>query len=129
MPSLNRVEIIGHLGRDPEVKTTPSNITVTSFSVATTESWKDKTTGEKQEKTEWHKIIAWRGLGEVCGKILKKGSLVYIDGKMQTRSYEGKDGGKRYVTEIVANQMQKLNKDGSQSETGGDGEGGDGIPF
>lgn len=104
--SLNKVQLIGNLGKDPELKYTPSSVAVASFSVATMEEWKDAD-GNKQEKTEWHNIVAWRKLAEICGEYLKKGKKVYIEGKLQTRSYE-KDGVKRYVTEIVADQVLML---------------------
>lgn len=100
MSSLNRVTLIGNLGKDPEMRATASGDAVCNFSVATTEKWKDKA-GDTQERTEWHKVTAWRQLAEVCGKFLGKGSKVYVEGKLQTREYE-KDGIKRYSTEIVA---------------------------
>ena len=102
---LNKVQLIGNLGRDPEMKYTPSGIAVTNFSVATTERWaKD---GQKNEKTEWHKIIAFGRLAEICGEYLVKGKQVYVEGKLQTRSWD-QDGVKKYMTEIVINQMQML---------------------
>ena len=97
--SLNKVQLIGNLGKDPELKYTPSGVAVATFSIATSESWKDQE-GNQQEKTEWHNIVAWRKLAEICGEYLKKGKKVYLEGKLQTRNYE-KDGIKRYVTEIV----------------------------
>jgi single-strand DNA-binding protein len=90
------------------MKHTQDGTAVANFSIATSESWKDKNTGEKQEKTEWHRIVAWRRLAEICGEFLGKGSEVYIEGKLQTRKWEDKDGNNRYTTEIVANQMQML---------------------
>lgn len=108
---LNKVMLIGNLGGDPEVKYTPSGTAVVSFSIATTETWtKD---GEKQSKTEWHKIVAWQRLAEICGEYLHKGSQVYVEGKLQTRDWEDKEGNKKYTTEIVINQMQML---GGRSE-------------
>lgn len=107
MSGVNKVIIIGHLGRDPEMKYTPSGVPVANFSIATSETWKDKNTGEKQEKTEWHRIVAWNRLAEICGEYLKKGSQVYLEGKLQTRSWD-KDGETRYATEIVAQSMQML---------------------
>jgi single-strand DNA-binding protein len=104
--SLNKVQLIGNLGKDPELKYTPSGVAVATFSIATSESWKD-TDGNQQEKTEWHNIVAWRKLAEICGEYLKKGKKVYLEGKLQTRNYE-KDGIKRYVTEIVADQLIML---------------------
>ena len=110
--SLNKAELIGYLGKDPEVRYTQSGDAVASFSVATTESWKDKD-GNQQERTEWHNIVVWRKLAEVCGQYLHKGSRVYIDGRIQTRSYE-KDGVKKYVTEINAANLIML--DGAKGE-------------
>jgi single-strand DNA-binding protein len=108
MAGVNKAIIVGNLGRDPEMRYTPSGVPVATFSVATSDEWKDKNTGEKQERTEWHRIVAWRGLAEVCGKYLRKGSQVYIEGKIQTRSWEDRDGVQRYTTEIVAQNMQML---------------------
>jgi single-strand DNA-binding protein len=108
MAGVNKAIVVGNLGRDPEMRYTPSGVAVASFSVATSDEWKDKDTGNKQERTEWHRIVAWRGLGEVCGKYLKKGSQVYIEGKIQTKSWEDKDGIQRYTTEILAQNMQML---------------------
>ena len=113
--SLNKVQLIGNLGKDPELKYTPSGVAVATFSIATSESWKDQE-GNQQEKTEWHNIVAWRKLAEICGEYLKKGKKVYIEGKLQTRNYE-KDGVKRYVTEIVADQLIML--DGGGGAGGG----------
>ena len=108
MAGINKVILVGRLGRDPEVRYTPSGATVANFSIATSDEWKDKETGQKQEKTEWHRIVAWRRLGEICGEYLRKGKQVYIEGKLQTRSWEDRDGNKRYTTEIVAQTMQML---------------------
>ena len=108
MEGVNKVIIVGRLGKDPELTYTPGGAAVCKFSVATSEDWKDKDTGEKQERTEWHRIVAWRRLGEVCGEFLHKGKEVYIEGKLQTRSWDDKDGNKRYMTEIVASSMQML---------------------
>jgi single-strand DNA-binding protein len=107
MAGINKVIIIGRLGRDPEVRYTPDGTAVANFSVATSEEWKDKQSGEKKERTEWHRIVAWRGLGETCGKYLSKGRQVYIEGRLQTRSWE-KDGVTHYMTEIVATDVQFL---------------------
>jgi len=117
MAGVNRVHLIGRLGQDPDVQQTTAGVAVTKFSIATSESWKNKDTGDKEEKTEWHRIILWRRLAEVAGEYLKKGSQVYIEGKLQTRSWEDKDGIKRYTTEIVVQNMQLL---------GGKGDGGGG---
>ena len=103
---LNKVMLIGNLGKDPELKYTASGVGVCTFSIATAASWKD-TEGNQQDRTEWHNIVAWRKLAEICGEWLKKGKRVYIEGRIQTRSYE-KDGVKRYVTEIIADQMLML---------------------
>ncbi len=108
MRGVNKVILIGNLGRDPEVRYTPSGAAVANFSIATSEEWKDKDSGQKQERTEWHRIVAWRRLGEICGEYLHKGSQVYIEGKLQTRSWEDRDGNKRYTTEVYASSMQML---------------------
>jgi single-strand DNA-binding protein len=112
---INKVILVGNLGRDPEIRYTPSGMAVANFSVATTEKWKDKQSGEMQERTEWHRIVAWGRLGEICGEYLSKGRQVYIEGKMQTRQWE-KDGVTRYTTEVVAAEMKMLG-----SKTQGDG--------
>ena len=108
MAGVNKVILIGRLGSDPEVRYTPSGVAVANFSIATSEEWKDKDSGEKKERTEWHRIVAWRRLGEICGEYLSKGRQVYIEGRIQTRDWEDKEGVKRYTTEIVANQMLML---------------------
>jgi single-strand DNA-binding protein len=108
MAGVNKVILIGRLGKDPEVRYTPSGVAVANFSLATSEEWKDRNTGEKQERTEWHKIVAWRRLGEICGEYLHKGSYVFIEGRLQTKSWEDRDGNKRYTTEVVAQTMQML---------------------
>lgn len=114
--ALNKVQLIGLLGKDPELKYTPSGVAVASFSIATSDKWKDDG-GNWQEKTEWHNIVAWRKLAEICGEYLRKGKKVYIEGKLQTRNYE-KDGVKRYVTEIVAEQLIMLDgKEGKETAT------------
>lgn len=107
MAGINKVILIGRLGSDPEVRYTQDGSAVASFSIATSEEWKDKESGEKKERTEWHRIVAWRKLGEICGEYLSKGRQVYIEGKLQTRSWE-KDGVTRYTTEIVASDVQFL---------------------
>ena len=108
MAGINKAIIIGRLGRDPEVRYTPSGVAVANFTVATSEDWKDKESGEKKERTEWHRIVAFGKLGEICGQYLSKGRQVYIEGRIQTRDWEDKNGVKRYTTEIVASQMQML---------------------
>src|SRR5690606_16589674 len=106
--------LVGNLGKDPELRYTPSGAAVATFSLATSERYKDRN-GEQQEKTEWHNIVAWRQLAEICGKYLHKGKQVYIEGRIQTRSYDDRDGNKRYITEIVADQMQMLGRAGEDS--------------
>jgi single-strand DNA-binding protein len=117
MAGVNKVILVGRLGKDPEVRYTPSGAAVANFSIATSEEWKDKNTGEKQERTEWHRIVAWRRLGEICGEYLHKGSQIYIEGRLQTRSWEDRDGNKRYTTEIVAQNMQMLEAAGKGGRT------------
>ena len=109
--TVNKAILIGRLGADPELKYTPSGVAVVNFSIATDHGWKDDS-GEWQDRTEWHNIVAWRDLAERCAEYLKKGQRVYIEGQLQTRSWEGQDGVKRYKTEIVARMMEML--DGRQ---------------
>jgi single-strand DNA-binding protein len=104
MNSVNKVILIGHLGKDPEVRYTQGGQAVASFSLATSEKWNDKG-GQKQEKTEWHNIVAWGKTAEICGQYLRKGSPVYVEGKLATQSWEDRDGTKKYKTEIVAHQV------------------------
>jgi len=104
--SVNKVIILGRLGQDPELKYTPSGAAVCNFSLATSESWNDKATGQKQEKTEWHRIVVWGKLAELCNQYLSKGRQAFVEGKIQTRSWEDKEGNKRYTTEIAANTVQ-----------------------
>jgi single-strand DNA-binding protein len=111
--SVNKVILVGNLGKDPELRYTPSGTPVCTFSIATSERYKDRD-GQQQEKTEWHNVVTWRGLAEICGKYLAKGKQVYIEGKIQTRSYDDRDGNKRYITEIVADQMQMLGRVGDE---------------
>jgi single-strand DNA-binding protein len=118
--SVNKAILVGNLGKDPDLRYTPAGTAVATFSMATTERYKDRD-GNRQEKTEWHNIVAWRQLAEICGKYLHKGKQVYIEGKIQTRSYEDRDGNKRYITEVVADQMQML---GSRDDNQGGGYGG-----
>lgn len=108
MASLNKVLLIGHLGADPEVRYMASGDAACNFTVATSESWKDKATGEKKEATEWHRISAFGKLGEICGQYLKKGSQVYIEGRITTRKWQDKNGQDRYTTEIRADEMRML---------------------
>ena len=125
MSGINKVILIGRLGSDPEVRYTPSGVAVANFSVATSEEWKDKDSGEKKERTEWHRIVAWRRLGEICGEYLSKGKQVYVEGRIQTRSWDDRDGNKKYTTEIIANDIQFLGSrdvsDGSRPSGGGGG--------
>jgi single-strand DNA-binding protein len=109
---INKVILIGNLGRDPETRYTQGGSAVSNFSIATSESWKDKQTGEQQERTEWHNIVCFARLGEIAGEYLRKGSKVYIEGRLQTRKWQDKDGHDRYTTEIVANEMQMLDSRG-----------------
>ncbi len=120
MASVNKVILIGNLGKDPETRYLPSGEALTSFSIATSETWKDKTSGEKKEATEWHRISAFGKLAEICGEYLRKGSQVYIEGSLRTRKWQDKEGQDRYTTEIRADQMRML---GSR----GGGEGGSGM--
>ena len=106
MASVNKVILVGNLGKDPEVRYMPNGEAVANFSIATTDTWKDKS-GVKQEKTEWHSIVMYRKLAEIAGEYLKKGRPVYVEGRLQTRQWE-KDGVTRYTTEVVADQMQML---------------------
>ncbi|MFC7298421.1 single-stranded DNA-binding protein [Herminiimonas aquatilis] len=108
MASVNKVIIVGNLGRDPETRYMPNGEAVTNVAVATTESWKDKNSGDKKEITEWHRITFYRKLAEIAGQYLKKGSSVYIEGRLQTRKWTDKDGVERYTTEIIADTMQML---------------------
>jgi single-strand DNA-binding protein len=110
MAGINKVILIGNLGRDPEMRYTPNSIAVCSFSVATSESYKDKNSGERITQTEWHNIVLWRGLAETSEKYLRKGSKVYIEGKLKTRKWDDNQGITRYSTEIVADVMQMLDK-------------------
>jgi len=117
--SLNKVLLIGNLGKDPELSYTASGIAVAKFSIATNERWKDAE-GNVQERTEWHNIIAWRKLAEICGQYLKKGSKVYLEGKLQTRSWDDKNtGAKRYATEVIADDLIMLDGRGAPMDTNG----------
>lgn len=116
MASVNKVIIVGNLGRDPETRYMPNGDAITNIAVATTESWKDKNTGEKKELTEWHRITFYRKLAEIAGQYLKKGSQVYIEGRLQTRKWTDKDGVERYTTEIIADTMQMLGEKQAQGQ-------------
>ena len=119
---INKVILVGNLGADPETRYTPSGTAITSIRIATSESWKDKTTGEQQERTEWHRIKFFGRLAEIAGEYLKKGSQVYVEGRLRTEEYE-KDGVKRWSTDVIADEMQML---GSRGGGGAGGEGGGG---
>lgn len=114
MASVNKVILIGNLGSDPEVKYTPSGAAVANFNIATNESWTGKD-GKKEERTEWHRIVVWNKLAELCGEYLSKGRTVYIEGRLQTREWNDKDGNKRYTTEVVAQTLQFLGSAGEKS--------------
>ena len=120
MAGVNKVILIGRLGKDPEVRHLESGTAVANFTMGTTESYRDRNTGERKEITDWHNIVLWRGLADVAEKYLKKGNLVYIEGKLKTRSWEDKDGNTRYTTEVVADNMTMLG--GKPSETTGEGD-------
>jgi single-strand DNA-binding protein len=133
MKSLNKVQLIGRLGKNPEVRYTANGAAVANFSLATNETWTGKD-GQKNEKTEWHNIVAWGKLGEICGEYLTKGKQVYIEGRLQTRSWEDRDGNKRYTTEIRADNMIMLGGAGSadssySAPSGSDSSIEDDIPF
>jgi single-strand DNA-binding protein len=115
---INKVILVGNLGNDPETRYLPDGNAVTNISIATSESWKDKNTGQQNDRTEWHRVVFFRRLAEIAGEYLKKGSKVYIEGQLRTRQYE-KEGQKHYSTEIVANEMQML--DSRSDNMGGDG--------
>jgi len=113
---INKVILIGNLGADPEVRYTPNGGAVTTISIATSEQWKDKESGAQQERTEWHRVVFFNRLAEIVGEYLKKGSKIYIEGSIRTRKWTDKSGNDRYTTEVVANEMQMLDrKDGSAS--------------
>jgi len=132
---VNRVILIGNLGADPEVRYTAGGDAVTNIRLATTDSWRDRQTGEQQEKTEWHRVALFKKLGEIAGEYLKKGSKAYIEGRLQTKKWTGQDGVDRYTTEIIATDMQMLDSRGDQggqqpAQSGGPGpEAGDGDDF
>ncbi len=129
MGSVNRVIVVGNLGRDPEVRFSGSSQAVANFSVATSEKWKDKG-GQMQERTEWHRVVAWGKLGELCGQHLKKGRTAYVEGRLQTREWQDKDGGKRTATEIVASNVVFLGgRGGGEHEQSAPEAEPDNIPF
>lgn len=123
MSSLNKCQIIGRIGRDPEMRYMPDGSAICNFSVATSETWKDKATGEKKEATTWHNVVMYRQLAEIAGQYLKKGGLVYIEGRLQTRKWQDKTTGQdRFATEIVADEMKMLG--GKPGESSGERHGG-----
>ena len=117
---VNKVILIGNLGQDPEIKSTAAGAAIANFSLATSESWKDKNTGQQVEKTEWHRVVAFNRLAEIIGQYVKKGSKVYIEGSLRTRKWQDKEGKDHYTTEIVANEMQMLDGRGGGGSAGGD---------
>ncbi|MFZ5554346.1 MAG: single-stranded DNA-binding protein [Bacteroidota bacterium] len=136
--SINKVILIGNLGKDPEVRRLENGAAVASFSLATTETYKDRNTGESKSHTDWHNIVMWRGLAEVAEKYLKKGMQIYVEGKIRNRSYQDKDGNTKYITEVVADNMVMMSRAGSSENTPSqespsfspsDDTGGDDLPF
>jgi len=126
MASLNKVQIIGNLGRDPEVRYTPNGNAVCNVSVATTRQWKNKESGDKQEETEWHRVVFYDRLAEIAGEYLKKGRSVYVEGRLKTRKWTDKEGKEQYTTEIIATEMQMLGgREGMGGGAGGAGGSGD----
>jgi|SRR5690606_35722894 len=121
MSGVNKVILVGRLGKDPEVRNLDSGVAVANFTIATSESYKDRTTGEKKEITEWHNIVLWRGLAEIAQKYLHKGDMVYIEGKLRTRSWE-KEGVTRYITEVVGDNMTMLSTRGGGGSSSGSAE-------
>jgi single-strand DNA-binding protein len=126
---INKVILVGNLGADPETRAMPSGTTVANLRIATSESWRDKQSGEQQERTEWHRVALFGRLGEIAAEYLKKGSQVYIEGSLRTRKWQDKQGNERYTTEIVANEMQMLGggRGGGMGGGGGGGAGGAGT--
>ena len=116
---INKVILIGNLGRDPEIRYMPNGGAVANLALATSEAWKDKNTGEQQEKTEWHRVVLYRRLAEIAGEYLKKGSKVYIEGKLQTRKWQDNQGQDRFTTEIIANELQMLDSRGVGASSSG----------
>ncbi|MRU28342.1 single-stranded DNA-binding protein [Xylella fastidiosa] len=118
MASLNKMQLIGNLGADPDIRYMQDGTATVTVSVATTDTWKNKETGNKEEKTEWHRVVFFRGLAEIVGEYLKKGSQIYVEGKLRTRSWTDKEGIDRYTTEIVAQEMQMLGKKQDNNKVG-----------
>ena len=133
MASINKVILVGNLGRDPEVRYTPDGASIANVTIATTDTWKDKATGEKKEATEWHRVVFFGKLAEIVGQYLKKGRQVYVEGALRTRKWQDKEGQERYTTEIVANEMKMLGSregmsDAPPRESGGGGGSGGSRP-
>lgn len=129
MASVNKVILVGNLGADPETRYLPNGDAVANIRLATTESWKDKATGEKKDLTEWHRVVFYRKLAEIVGQYLKKGSAVYVEGRIRTRKWQDKEGQERYTTEIEANEMQMLGgRPSASSSSGGEAEYGGSMP-
>ena len=129
MASVNKVILMGNLGRVPEVRYSPDGAAVCNVSIATTSSWKDKTSGERREETEWHRVVFYNRLAEIAGEYLKKGRPVYVEGRIKTRKWQNKEGVDQYTTEVVADNMQLLGgRDGGDGGSSGGNEGGSGAP-
>ena len=125
MASVNKVILVGNLGRDPETRYAPSGGAICNVSIATTRNWKDKNSGEKREETEWHRVVFYDRLAEIAGEYLKKGRSVYVEGRLQTRKWQDKDGQERYTTEIIATEMQMLgSREGGSGGSGADSDAG-----
>lgn len=124
MASVNKVILVGNIGRDPEVRYTPDGAAICNVSIATTSSWKDKTSGERREETEWHRVVFYNRLAEVVGEYMKKGRPMYVEGRLKTRKWQNKEGVDQYTTEVVADQMQMLGgRDGGDGGSMGGGDG------
>jgi single-strand DNA-binding protein len=124
MASVNKVILVGNLGRDPETRYSPNGGAITNVSIATTRQWKDKSSGERREETDWHRIVFFNRLAEIAGEYLKKGRSIYVEGRLQTRKWQDKDGKDQWTTEVVADQMQMLGGRGDADGGGGGGGGG-----
>ncbi|ALR05495.1 single-stranded DNA-binding protein (plasmid) [Xylella fastidiosa] len=118
MASLNKMQLIGNLGADPDIRYMQDGTPTVTVSVATTDTWKDKDTGNKEEKTEWHRVVFFGGLAEIVGEFLKKGSQIYVEGRLRSRNWEDKEGNKRYTTEIMAKEMKMLGKKQDNNNVG-----------
>jgi single-strand DNA-binding protein len=126
MAAVNKVILVGHLGRDPEVRYTPDGRAICNFTMATTDTWKDKNSGEKRERTEWHRVVVFGRLAEICGEYLAKGRQVYVEGRLQTRKWQGQDGQDRWTTEVVIDQRGTMQMLGGREGGGGAPAGGQG---